>query len=377
MRTIIDKIEDKVLKLLLKRLDRKAVEQYIHDMEKSYSKLSKKVKLTAAQNAEVQTFFQKHYKCNVPTVWHEYFYSRTGVFSPTYIPSCLYKTDIVGRLNVYPLKRAYTDKNITDIILPADVQPKIYLKNMNGYFYFNGNPVTKEEAIKCCSDLGAVIIKPSLTGRGVGVQKIDLKAGVNTKDNKSLATILDEYKSDFLIEELVSQHEKMAELNPSSVNTIRILTYRSGMDVNVVYTVVRIGRKDQPIDNESAGGISARIEADGKIAKYAYGTPGVDMVEYTDNGTKLDGFEIPYFHEAIELVKKMHYMLPYFNLVGWDIAITKEQKPILIEFNMTPDLSQSANGPAFGEYTELILKEAKEHKNTWTRNLQANMWRKR
>ena len=158
----------------------------------------------------------------------------------------------------------------------------------------------------------------------------------------------------------------MSALNPSSINTIRVVSYRSGMEIKVVYTVIRIGRQGMNIDNESAGGISAIIKSDGTIGKYAYGAPGVDKVEYTDSGIHIDGYKVPSFDKAIELVKSSHLQLPYFNLIGWDIAIEADGSPIMIELNLNPDLSQSANGPAFGDYTEEILKDAMSRNNTWT-----------
>ena len=209
-------------------------------------------------------------------------------------------------------------------------------------------------------------IKPSTLSRGRGIQKLHVIDGTNIKDNQSLSDILDGYKKDYLIQEVVHQHQRMEALNPSSVNTIRLLTFRKDMEVVIAYSVIRIGRKDQTIDNESAGGISARINSDGRLAKYAYGAPGIDKVEYTDSGIKLEGYEIPSFEKAVALTKELHLQLPFFSLVGWDIAIDKEGKPIMIEFNVNPDLSQSANGPAFGEHTEMIVKEAMKKSNTWS-----------
>ena len=137
------------------------------------------------------------------------------------------------------------------------------------------------------------------------------------------------------------------------------------MDIHIVYTVIRIGRKGMNVDNESAGGISAIIHPDGCIGKYAYGAPGVDKIEVTDSGVRLEGYKVPSFDKAQELVKMSHMQLPYFNLIGWDIAIEEDGSPIMIELNLNPDLSQSANGPAFGDYTEMILQDAMSRKDTW------------
>lgn len=367
---MIEKIKNKIVDLAFKRIMRykeKAADQmYIKKTRASYAKLKNQKKLSQEQISEIQDFFRNTLGHTVPVDWHQYFYSRTGIYSKLYIPSSEYKNHIIGKLNVYPFHLAYNDKNMTDITLPNTHQPKVFLKNMCGYFYFEGKPVTKDEALDLCRDLGEVIIKPSLTGRGVGVKKASIANGKIDGGSQSLSDLLKEYNADYLIQKVIIQHAGMSALNPSSINTIRVVTYRSGMEINAVYTVIRIGRKGMNIDNESAGGISAIIRPDGTIGKYAYGAPGVDKIEFTDSGIRLEGYKVPSFDKAIELVKFSHMQLPYFNLIGWDIAIEEDGSPIMIELNLNPDLSQSANGPAFGGYTEKILKDAMSRKNTWT-----------
>ena len=377
MSEIIDKLVNKAIAVLSRYKDRQEVKEYIRGIRSSQKRLKQSRSLTPVQEKEIQEFYTALLGHPVPLDWHRFFYSRTGHYSKAYFPTSEYKTNIVGRLNVYPLKRAYTDKNVTDLILPRARQPKIYLKNMNGYFYWEGRAVSKEEALEACSNLGTAILKPSLTARGQGVRKINLRNGVDEEDGTPLESLLGQYKQDYLLEEAITQHPAMAALNESSVNTIRLLTYRSGMDVTLVYSVIRIGRKDQSIDNESAGGISARINPDGTLARYAFGAPGVDYVEYTDSGVKLEGYGVPSFKESVAFVKEQHLYLPFFNLVAWDIAIDASGAPVMIEFNMTPDLSQSANGPAFGDHTEIILQDALKKKNTYSVMGKNWMWKYR
>ena len=366
---MLERITNKLVSLVFNRImrykERAADYYYIKKIRCSFSKLNDQKKLSREQINDIQDFYKKTIGHTVPIDWHQYFYARTGSFSKLFIPTSEYKNHIIGRLNVYPLHLAYNDKNMTDVTLPHTHQPKIYLKNMCGYFYFEGKPVTEHEALELCKDLGEVIIKPSLTGRGTGVRRIFIKNGI-VNSSQALKDLFDEYQADFLVQAVIHQHPKMEALNPSSINTIRAVTYRSGMEIIVVYTVIRIGRKGMNIDNESAGGISAVINSDGTIGKYAYGAPGVDQVEFTDSGIRLDGYKVPSFEKTIELVKNSHMQLPYFNLIGWDIAIEEDGSPIMIELNLNPDLSQSANGPAFGDYTEIILKDAIRHNNTWT-----------
>ena len=375
MSKLIDRLVNKAIAVLSRYKDRQEVNSYINGIRSSYQKLSHKVELAKEQEQEIQEYYTKLLGHPIPLDWHKYFYSRTGNFSKLYFPTSEYKTDIVGRLNVFPLKRAYTDKNLSDILLPDAHQPKIILKNMNGFFYFEGKAVSLKEAIEKCKDLGDVIIKPSLSSRGNGVQILHIEGGIVNK-NHTLKEIFETYESDFQLDEIVHQHKDMSALNPTSINTIRLLTYRTDMDINLLYTVIRIGREGKTVDNESAGGISTLIKSDGTLGKYAYGAPGNDNIECTDSGVKLDGYKIPSYHVAIEKVKEYHLSFPFFKLMAWDIAIEEDGTPTLIEFNVTPDLSQSANGPAFGEFTETILKDAKNKRNTWSRLGETAMWKR-
>ena len=156
----------------------------------------------------------------------------------------------------------------------------------------------------------------------------------------------------------------MNALNPDSINTMRIVTYRKGMEVFVLYSAIRIGRKGQAIDNESAGGISTKINLDGTLSKYAYGAPGQDKIEITDSGVVLEGYQVPSFEKALAMVKEQHLNLPFQDLVGWDICVDADGTPVMLEWNTTPELSQSAVGPAFGDYTEMVIKDAMSRPNS-------------
>lgn len=372
---IINSLGIKCLHFFNEWIDNKEKKDIASGIKKSCRKINAN-KLNAEQEKEIQNLYRSILGHNIPTDYHRYFSARLGQYSKYYIPTSEYKTNIVGRLNIYTLKRAYTDKNMLDVLLPCAKHPHMYLKNINGYFFYEGQPVDKSEALKHCENLGRVIVKPSLDSRGSGVRIVNLIDGVDTISGENLSDLFDRYERDYLIEEVICQHERMDALNPTSLNTIRVLTYRNGMNVYVVYTVIRIGRKGKTIDNESAGGISARINPDGKLAKYAYGAPGDDNIEFTDSGVRLEGYEIPSYLKMLEFVKEQHLFLPWFDLIGWDIAINYDGDPVVIEFNITPDLSQSANGPAFGEYTEMILKDAMSRNNTWSRMAQDNMWKR-
>ena len=354
-------MKKKVISLIQKK---RTARKLIRGVRKNLRKIKTGNDLTREQENEIKQFYRDLLGIDIPLDWHRYFYKRTGVYSIKYLPTSLYWTEIIGKVNQMQFERAYSDKNLTEFILRGIKYPETVLKNVNGYYYLDGQAVDRDTAIRACQDLGDVIIKPTMQSHGSGVRKFSVKDGNTSIDNETVDHLFSRYKADFIIQKVVRQHERLSALNPSSVNTLRILTYRSGMEVLVPYTVIRIGRKGWDIDNETAGGISTRIEKDGKLARYAYGAPGNDGIEQTDTGVVLEGYEIPSYAEAVDTVKKLHLQLPHFNLIGWDISIDQEDDPVLIEWNVWPELSQSANGPAFGEYTERILKEIWGRPNT-------------
>ena len=317
------------------------------------------VPLSKTQKKEIQSYWRGLVGVNVPTDWHEYFYSRNGEYSVRYVPTCVYHSNLVFRLNQRQLSMAYTDKNAYDVYFSDVRKPETLLRNINGYYFDGKRPIREEEALEICENLKDVVIKPSMLGKwGTGVRLFSSDNG-RVGDSSTIKDLFLEYKEDFIIQRRVVQHPGMSRLNPTSLNTLRVLSFHRGDEVFIQYVVVRIGRKGKWVDNETAGGINADVDlTDGRIKDCAYGTPAEKRILTTDVGTVLKGFVIPAFDEVVSIVKSLHKRLPYFNLIGWDFAIDDVGEPVLIEWNRCPDLSQTAHGPAFGEMTEEIVRFA-------------------
>ena len=322
--------------------------------------------LTKGQEADIKAYFKKHFGREVPTYWHQYLYSRNGVYSEKYIPASIYNSEIIYRLNKFQFRHAYVDKGFYDTLFPDINRPKTIIKNVNGYYYDDHHALTLEEAVEKCSNLNEAIIKPTLEGTwGQGVKLIRTENGIISSSNFSIQDLFKEYKRSFIIQERFEQHEGISKLNPTSLNTLRVMSYRRGNEIVILYAVIRIGRMNQVIDNETAGGIKADIDLQtGRIKGVAFGSPKEPLMPKTDVGTVLDGYQMPSFPKVLDLVKEMHLRLPYFNLIGWDMSVDKEGNPALIEWNRAAELSQVAHGPAFGEYTEEILSVVKNRVNS-------------
>ncbi len=351
-------------KMISRRNKKREMRRTKTEITQKLHKIKDRRRLTKEQKKEIQDFYISAIGKKIPLYGHEYFYSRNGIFSKYYIPSTLYLCDLLPKANNHHLTPFYTDKNFSELLFPGENVVHSILQNINGYYYYENEPVSEEEAILRCQNMNEVIIKPSRESKGNGVQLISVKDGVVDNDGTTIDQLFKKYKKNFLIQPRVHQHHDMAALNPTSLNTLRILSYRSGMEVLIIYAVVRIGRLNQVVDNQSAGGLSTTISPEGKLGKFSFGKVGSDNIEKTDTGIILEGYQIPSYDKVIDFVKRLHYRLPFLDIVGWDVAIEEDGNPILIEFNTKPGLSQSAFGSGMGEHTERIIRELWPRPNT-------------
>lgn len=369
MNSMLNSIAHKYRALKKERSQKQRIEQIEKRHEgkiKKSMQLCPMKPLTKGQEADIKAYFIKHFGREVPTYWHQYLYSRNGLYSEKYIPASIYFSSIIFRLNDYRFGPAYADKGFYDTLFPDVNRPHTFVKNINGFFYDERNAISKEEAISKCQNLNGAVIKPTLFGHwGEGVKLFHTDNGHIPELDLSVVDLFSNYKKNFIIQSKLEQHPDLAKLNPSSVNTIRVMSYRKENEVIILYAVIRIGRLGKSVDNETAGGIKADIDLQtGQIKGLAFGSPTEKDMSQTDSGVVLDKYLIPSFPQVLEFVKDLHQRLPFFKLVGWDISVDTNGNPVMIEWNRSAELSQVAHGPAFGEYTEEILANALKERNS-------------
>lgn len=139
-------------------------------------------------------------------------------------------------------------------------------------------------------------------------------------------------KSPAVLDELVTQHQELSKLNPSSVNTIRIFTVMIGNECEIIGAALRMGVGDTVIDNYSAGGVVGSIdEKTGIVRDDGEDAIGRRYEMHPTSKIRMKGFKIPNWETVIEFVREcaQNYPLKY---VAWDIAI-RENDCVLIEAN--------------------------------------------
>lgn len=138
-----------------------------------------------------------------------------------------------------------------------------------------------------------------------------------------------------ILEERLIQHDRMMELCPTSVNTIRIATLLGDKKQGVVYAFLRIGN-GRVMDNVDCGGMAARVDLNtGKLLTVGADKAGNTFTEHPITGTKIIGFEVPYFQEAVAMCLRAARKVPKMRYIAWDVAVTNEG-PCFIEGNSFP-----------------------------------------
>ena len=319
-------------------------------------------KLSENQIHELQSVWKQLYDLGViKHEWYELYIAKLGKFNPEYIGSDLHYYYTEWLKIDYDYLRAFLDKNYIDLILKGVKQPKVIVRKIRGYYLDHDfNKITLDDAINIIYDIrekGAVIKISRESSGGKGLTFIGKDTSREyIKDHLTSG-------SDFAVQEVIRQHPDMAAMNQSSINTVRILSIMVDGQSIPMSAVVRIGKEGSRVDNFSSGGMSCGINPDGSLKEVGFNSKGEKSTVHS-NGFIFKNGKVPNFEKIVDLTKRLHYYVPMFGVVSWDIAIDETGEPVLIEYNVSQgqiDLHQYSNGPVYGKYRERIAEQILEY----------------
>lgn len=160
-------------------------------------------------------------------------------------------------------------------------------------------------------------------------------------------------------QEFISQHPKLAAFNPTSVNSIRIVTFLFEERIHVLAAYLRMGQDGALLDNVCAGGLCCAIKEDGMLKDFGYDRR-VERVYSHPNGIAFKDFLIPGWDNVVTTAKRLHERMGNFRIISWDFAVDENEEPVFIEMNLkygAMEYHQLQNGPLFGDMTERVLNE--------------------
>ena len=146
---------------------------------------------------------------------------------------------------------------------------------------------------------------------------------------------------------------------------------QKGIKKNVAPAQDREKDKDD-FDGTNGAAISSTSQADttsadaapepaGQMRSKGFNLKGECYTMHPDSKIGFDGYMIPSYATCRQLVLSLAPRLYNVSrLVSWDLAISEDGEPVLIEANMTYggcNIPQMANGPLYGDLTGDVIKE--------------------
>ena len=187
------------------------------------------------------------------------------------------------------------------------------------------------------SDTQSIFVKPLDGAGGSDAFKFDNDHFDTEKVDKLFKAM---ENINFIFQETIIQDQRLSEIYPNSINTLRIYTFfdRDTQEVEIILALLRIGSKGSVVDNESMF-----ISVDTKdqwvlkgVAKSFLHNGGKSFEKHPDNNFLFDGFVIPFQDEIANVLKKAAPLLPK-DYIGWDVALS-EDGPTIIEANDRPHI---------------------------------------
>ena len=110
-------------------------------------------------------------------------------------------------------------------MFPYIKQPRTILRNSNHSFYDgSGKIISFNQAKSLLESETRFVIKPAIySGEGIDIffyEKDDCH-------DMDFQIMMESYGSDYIVQEVITQHEVLANIHPSSLNTIRVISFCS------------------------------------------------------------------------------------------------------------------------------------------------------
>ena len=157
----------------------------------------------------------------------------------------------------------------------------------------------------------------------------------------------------------------MAQFNPTSINTLRIATYRDVKTGNIIIlgALLRMGKRGAFVDNVTSGGAFVSVDENGKLGKkvlcdvYGHTTSVYNDIDFSNRE-----FVIPNYDKVKSFVLRIAKRMPHMSLFANDVFIDESGNPKLMEVNTTHISCRLFQffQPMFGVYTDDLIAYCKK-----------------
>ncbi|MCR5635736.1 MAG: hypothetical protein K6F76_00950 [Clostridiales bacterium] len=190
----------------------------------------------------------------------------------------------------------------------------------------------EEQFYEFIKDKQFFLAKPDDGECGHGIEKL------NKDDFKTVKELFDYLKENKfgVCEEIITQHEHLKRLHPDSLNCVRLCTLLKDGEVHFLYGLLKMGSDGGFVDNLDRGGIACHIDVEtGKVISYGHDGKFETHKTHPVTGVELMGYEIPYYNELKEMIRKAALVVPQITYIGWDVCVMPNG-PAIVEGNDYP-----------------------------------------
>ena len=186
-------------------------------------------------------------------------------------------------------------------------------------------------------------LKDTLGRCGRSVYPIRVEGGKVFVSNEEISPeeLRKQISGKYIIQQRVYQHPEIDRVYPLAVNTLRLITLCKGDEIVLASATFRMGAGGNRFDNWAGGGIGVGANTEtGQLdveGTFRLGFGG-RVKAHPDSGVVFRTYDVPYFQEAAELVKRLHSFFYGIHSIGWDVAIGPDG-PTVIEGNNSWDVA--------------------------------------
>jgi len=288
-------------------------------------------------------------------------YNIAGIGDPKIIPEEVFMSDIEPTLNRTTSSVYLSYKSIYNNWFGENIFPEDFIHNVDGDWLDHKLRSIDFDQVKSISGKlnYPVVMKPNRDSFG--------GSDVFFPKNKQELLELMDGRSDFLVQEKLTQHEFFNKYNTHGINSMRVVIYRSVEDnqLHVINMAFRMGVGGS-LDNLTSGGIGVMIRKDGIMDGFALNGKGIKYPEHPDTRMTFND-KIPDFEQMKTTALKVAEKILYARIICLDMCYDAEGRWRMIEVNLSGTTLMFAHYhgiPFFDQYTD----EVRDYciKNHWT-----------
>ena len=277
------------------------------------------------------------------------FFSRYSGKNPYILPEDLGRTYIEYYLNPLRYRSFYSDKNLYEqYISPKELFPKVYYRRIMGGKILDTRfhlvkqldyAMSSSEFARMMPVDRVVLKRTNDSGGGHDVQCIERKEDGLFYSNRGMVIdgeFLQKFAPDWNIQEVINQHPFFAQFSKTSLNSMRIFTYRSVVDeaVYLYSAIVRIGHEGSFVDNLTQGGGFVKIDIEtGKLVGKVFDEEGYiyDSINGVDFSKE---YVIPQWKEIKDTAMSIARQIRHCHLVALDLCLDDSNTIRMLEHNI-------------------------------------------